>query len=77
MLKDFIKVELPDAINSVLSNVEKVKSILFVNETVREDSQDLMKPQSNSLFLSLQLLFVSHADTVNDPGEVTQIEKVM
>ena len=51
MLKGLIEVELPSAVDSILGDIEQIKPILLVDETVGEDTEHLMHPDAAGLLL--------------------------
>ena len=77
MFKDLVEVELPDLIDCVLGDIEEIKAIFLVDQSVRKYSQNLVQPQPNSLVLSLQFLFIRHADSIDHLSEVSQVEQVV
>jgi len=44
MLEYFIKIQLPSSVNSILNDVEKIKSIFFIDQSIGKDSEDFMRP---------------------------------
>jgi len=77
MFKDFIEIQAPTFIDTVLSDVEQIKTIFVVDQTIRKHSQDLMEPQSDDLILGADSFLVRHADTEVHSGEVSQVEKIV
>jgi hypothetical protein len=58
MLEHFIEVELPNPIDCIFGDVKEIKSILLVDEAIREYSENLVQPDAYCLILALELLFV-------------------
>jgi len=44
MLENFIKVHLPWFIYSIFGNLEKIKSIFLIYQSVRKNSENFMEP---------------------------------
>eukprot|EP00398_MALV-I-01_sp_L67-1_P000213 gene212-gene182 len=70
-----IHVELPLA--TVTQLAQHPLTIFLVNETIGENAQDLMGPQTNVLLSVITFFSLHHQDTNDDLAEIAQIESIM
>jgi hypothetical protein len=64
-------------LHDLMSDDHEFAAILLIDETISENSEGLMKPQVNEIFLAGKVLKINHKHTLNDLGKISQIESVV